>query len=112
MVKMDTNKYPLNWRERNVFPDWPTDQPRDIYQLDENGDPYNTLFGAEDVAEIIWPGGEGTIWAVSPTWCPWGIEWDGVRLTDPALDPPPPPPEPPADEEPTPPAEEPVQSET
>ncbi len=82
-------KAPDNWRERAVFPDWPTAVPREIYQLDANSEPFNALDCSVDVAELIWPGEEGAVWALSPLWCPWNMIWDGVTLTDPRSDPPP-----------------------
>lgn len=65
---MSDNWWPANWRELPVAP-YPSDLPRDIYQLDANGDPWNTSWCAEDIAPLVFAPGT---WAISPTWIPPG----------------------------------------
>jgi hypothetical protein len=79
---MNDNKYPSNWRELPAFPAVPATEPRNVYQLDDAGAPYNTIFCSEANAEAMWPGGQGRQWSLDPLWCPWGT-WDGVTLVAP-----------------------------
>lgn len=65
---MSEKWWPDNWRELSIYP-WPVDLPRDVYQLDENGDPWNTSWCAENIAPLVFPAGT---WAPSPTWRPPG----------------------------------------
>lgn len=59
-------RWPENWRDLPIA-DYPSNLPRDIYQLDADGDPWNVMWCAEDVA-IQWiPQSQ---WAISPMWQP------------------------------------------
>lgn len=58
--------WPENWREIPVA-EYPSFLPRDIYQLDGSGEPYNCIWCSEDIAIAYLPPAS---WAVSPTWQP------------------------------------------
>lgn len=55
-----------NWRELPVA-EYDPDLPRDIYQLDPDGDPWNVMWCAENIAIAYIPQAE---WAISPLWWP------------------------------------------
>jgi len=59
-------RWPENWRELPI-PEYPTHLPREIYQLDDDGDPWNVIWCAEDIAIAYLPAGK---WAISPMWTP------------------------------------------
>lgn len=72
----EDERWPADWRERPIAA-YDPDLPRDIYQLDKDGDPWNVMWCAENIA-IAWiPRAE---WEISPMWQP--------------PEPPPPPPDP------------------
>lgn len=55
-----------NWRELPIA-DYPSHLPRNIYQLDPDGDPWNVMWCSEDVAVAYIP---QELWAISPLWWP------------------------------------------
>ena len=80
---------PDNWQDLTIFPDIPTVQSRAIYQI-ADGVPFNGIACSVDVAEMIWPGGEGTLWAIDPMWVPDGYvgRWPTLDMTQPIWPPP------------------------
>lgn len=73
---------PVNWRDLTIFPGLPGDYARTMYFM-EDGVPMNGMNCAPDMAEFIWPGGDGTIWAIDPIWHPPNFADPWPPVTDP-----------------------------